>query len=185
MANTSDLSRGAFIRHNNDLAVVLEYEHRTPGNLRAFFQVKMRNVKNGRLIEHRYRAGESIEFVRVETRKLQYLYKEADSYVCMDNQSFEQTNIPGFLFGDSEQFIKEGMEVTVSFDGDMPVMAELPPTAEFKIVYTEPGLRGDTATRTLKPAKLENGAEIRVPLFVNTDDNVKIDTRTGEYMERV
>jgi elongation factor P len=185
MANTSDLSRGAFIRHNNELAVVLEYEHRTPGNLRAFFQVKMRNVKNGRLIEHRYRAGESIEFVRVETRKLQYLYKEADGYVCMDNQSFEQTNIPGHLFGDSEKFIKEGMEVTVSFDGDTPVMAELPPTVEFKVTYTEPGLRGDTATRTLKPAKLENGAEIRVPLFVNTDDNVKIDTRTGEYMERV
>ncbi len=184
MASTSDLSRGAFLRHNNELAVVLEYEHRTPGNLRAFYQVKLRNVKNGRLIEHRYRAGESIDFVRVETRKLQYLYQDGESYVCMDNETFEQTNIPGFLFGDAIKFIKESMEVTVSFDGDIPVMGELPATTTFAVTYTEPGMRGDTATRTLKPAKLENGAEIRVPLFVNTGDVVKIDTYTGEYMER-
>lgn len=185
MASTSDLSRGAFIRFNGELAQVLEYEHRTPGNLRAFYQVKMRNVRSGKLIENRFRAGEAIDFVRVEVRELQYLYKEGENLVLMDPNNFEQIYVPEIVFGDSAKFIKDSDMVKAAFDGDTPVFGETQPYVEMEITYTEPGLAGDTATRTLKPATVENGAEIRVPLFVNIGDRVRIDTKTGEYMERV
>jgi elongation factor P len=185
MASTSDLSKGAFLRFNNELVVVLEYEHRTPGNLRAFYQVKMRNIRSGKLVEHRFRAGEAIELVRVEVRSLQYLYKEANSLVCMDNETFEQLNIPEELFGDSLKFLKENMNVLISFDGDTPIYAEAPVSVELEVTYTEPGIKGDTATKTLKQATLETGAIISVPLFINIGEKIKVDTRTGEYIERV
>lgn len=185
MASTSDLSKGAFLRFNNELVVVLEYEHRTPGNLRAFYQVKMRNIRTGKLVEHRFRAGEAIELVRVEVRSLQYLYKEANSLVCMDNETFEQLNIPEELFGDSLKFLKENMNVLISFDGDTPIYAEAPVSVELEVTYTEPGIKGDTATKTLKQATLETGAIISVPLFIDIGEKIKVDTRTGEYIERV
>lgn len=185
MATTSDLSKGAFLRFNGELCVVLEYEHRTPGNLRAFYQVKMRNVRSGKLVEHRFRAGEAVELVRVEVKELQYLYKEGNSLVCMDNETFEQLYIPEELFGDSLQFLKENMVVLISFDGDTPVYAEAPTSVELEVTYTEPGVRGDTATKTLKPATLETGAVINVPLFIDIGQKIKVDTRTGEYIERV
>lgn len=185
MANTSDLSRGCFIRYNNELVQVLEYEHRTPGNLRAFYQVKMRNVKSGKLVENRFRAGEDIDLVRVEFRELQYVYKDGNALVCMDNETFEQIYIDQVLLGDGAQFLKEEMIVKIAFDGDLAISAELPLTVELEITYTEPGVRGDTATRTLKQATTETGGIINVPLFVNSGDRVKVDTRTGEYIERV
>lgn len=185
MANTSDLSRGAFLRFNGELVQVLEYEHRTPGNLRAFFQVKMRNVKTGKLVENRFRAGEDITLVRVDIRSYQYLYKEGESLVCMDNETFEQIYIPGDLFGESGKFLKENMDVLVSFDGDQPIFAETPVSVELEVTYTEPGVRGDTATKTLKQATLETGAVINVPLFIEIGEKIKVDTRTGEYVERV
>jgi len=185
MATTSDLSKGAFLRFNNELVVVLEYEHRTPGNLRAFYQVKMRNVRTGKLVENRFRAGEEVELVRVETRNYQYLYKEGNSLVCMDVENYEQVNIPEELFGDSFKFMKEGMQVIISFDGETPVYAEAPNSAELEVTYTEPGARGDTATKTLKPATLETGAVIKVPLFIEIGEKIRVDTRTGDYMDRV
>lgn len=185
MATTSDLSRGMFIRFNGELCVVLEYEHRTPGNLRAFFQVKMRNVRSGKLFENRFRAGEAFEDVRVEEKEFQFLYKEGNDFVLMDNETYDQINLNGSVFGDSARFLKEGMNVKISFDGDTPVYAETPNFVELEVTYTEPGLAGDTATRTLKPATVETGAEVRVPLFVNIGDKLRIDARSGEYMERV
>jgi elongation factor P len=185
MASTSDLSRGAFIRFNGELCVVLEYEHRTPGNLRAFYQVKMRNVKTGKLVEHRFRAGEAVELVRVDIKSYQYLYKEGSNLVCMDNQTFEQIYISEELFGDSVKFLKENMDVLISFDNDQPIYAESPVSVELEVTYTEPGIKGDTATKTLKPATLETGAVINVPLFINIGEKIKVDTRTGEYIERV
>ncbi len=182
---TADLSRGAFIRFNGDLCLVLEYEHRTPGNLRAFYQVKMRNVKTNRLVEHRFRSGEDIEFVRVETKKFQFLYKQDDQLVLMDTETYDQITVDEVLFGEGSRFLIENMEVTVAFDNDKPINGEVPNFVEMKVAYTEPGLRGDTATKTLKPATLENGVEIRVPLFVNEGDLIRIDTRTAEYLERV
>lgn len=185
MADTGDLSRGAFLRYNGDLCVVLEYEHRTPGNLRAFFQAKMRNVKSGKFVEARFRAGESLDFVRVDVKEQQVLYKDGDAFVVMDQETYDQVHLPEILFGDAAGFLKDGMIVRVSYEGSEAIYAEAPNTVELEVTYTEPGLRGDTATRTLKPATLEGGVEIRVPLFVNSGEKIKVDTRTREYIERV
>ncbi|MGD1841333.1 MAG: elongation factor P [Thermonemataceae bacterium] len=186
MATTSDLSRGAFIRYNGELMQVLEYEHRTPGNLRAFYQVKMRNVNTGKLAENRFRSGESIELIRVETRDLMYSYRDGSNLVCMDNETFEQIYIDETLFGEGLKFLKEGFNVTISFDEDnTPIMAELPMSVELEVTYTEPGVKGDTATKTLKPATLETGAEVSIPLFVDIGEMIRVNTQTGEYMERV
>ncbi len=185
MASTSDLSNGAFIKHNGELCQVLEYIHRTPGNLRAFYQVKLRNVKTGKQMEHRYRAGESIEFVRVEFKEMQYLYKDGSSLVMMDPETFDQVYVDEILLGDAAGFMKEEMMVKIAFEGDTPISAEPQTFVVMEITYTEPGVKGDTATNTLKPATIETGAQIMVPLFVNVGEKVKIDTRTREYVERV
>ncbi len=185
MAKISDISNGTFLRYNNELAVVMEYQHRTPGNLRAFYQVKMRYIKSGKLIEDRYRPDEQVEIVRVEVKEQQYLYKDGNSLVCMDNETFDQTYISEEVIGDNLKFLKEGMVLKISFDGETAIYAEAPNMVELEVTYTEPGAKGDTATKTLKPATLETGAEIRVPLFVNIGEKIKIDTRTGEYVERV
>ncbi|HEY4656484.1 MAG TPA: elongation factor P [Cyclobacteriaceae bacterium] len=186
MATISDLSRGNFVRYNGEVMQVEELQHRTPGNLRAFYQVKFRNIRNGKLAENRFRPADDIELLRVETKEYQYLYPDGDSLVCMDNNTFEQIYLDKSLLGDSVKYIKEGVSLIIAFEnGTSPITAQAPANVTLEVSYTEPGLQGDTATRTLKPAKLENGTEIRVPLFVNTGDNVKVDTRTGEYIERV
>lgn len=185
MADTGDINVGSIIRFNGELVQIMEYQHRTPGNLRAFYQAKMRNLKNGKQTENRFRSGESVEIVRVEFRMMQFIYTEGEFAVVMDNTTFEQVHIPMLMFGDSGRFLKEGMEVKVSFEGDDAILAEAPTFTEAQITYTEPGLKGDTATNTLKPATIDTGTEIRVPLFVNEGDWVKIDTRTGEYVERI
>jgi elongation factor P len=185
MANTGDLFRGCFIKHNNELCQVMEYQHRTPGNLRAFYQVVLKNVKTGKQMEHRYRAGESVEMVRVEFKEMQYLYKDGNALVLMDPESYDQIYVEESIFGPAAQFLKEEMIVKVSFEGDICIGGEAPTFVILEVTYTEPGLKGDTATNTLKPATLDNGAEVRVPLFCNVGDKVKVDTRTGEYVERV
>ncbi|HYG19888.1 MAG TPA: elongation factor P, partial [Ohtaekwangia sp.] len=157
-----------------------------PGNLRAFYQVKMRNLRNGKIAENRFRPGDEIEILRVETKEYQYLYADGESLVCMDNETFDQIYLDKKLLGDSVNYIKEGVTLLIAFEnGTLPITAEAPAHVTMEIQYTEPGMQGDTATRTLKPAKLENGVEIRVPLFVNNGDKVKIDTRSGAYIERV
>lgn len=185
MANTGDLFKGCFIKLNNELFQVLEYVHRTPGNLRAFYQVILRNVKSGKQLEHRFRAGESVEMIRVEFKEMQYLYKEGKNLVLMDPVTFDQIYIDEILIGSALKFLKEEMIVKVSFDGDTALSAEAPTFVTLTISYTEPGVKGDTATNTLKPATLDNGAEVMVPLFVYEGDKVKVDTRTGDYVERV
>ena len=185
MATASDLSIGSVIRYNNDLYVITEYQHRTPGNLRAFYQAKMKNVKSGKSAESRFRTGEEVEIVRLEYKALQYIYSENENLVCMDNDTYEQTYIPEHLFGESNKFLKEGMEVKIAFEGDMPIIAEAPTFVDLTVTYAEPGMKGDTATNTLKPAKLETGAEINIPLFVNQGEMIRVDTRTGNYVERV
>ena len=185
MAKPRDIGSGSFIRHNGELCQIMEIQHRTPGNLRAFYQAKMRNVKTGKQTEYRYNADEDVAVVRVESRDLQYLYEEDDTFVCMDNESFEQLPIGKELFGIGAKFMKEGDAIIASFEGETVIGAQAPVSAILEITYTEPGLRGDTATNTLKSATLETGAQIMVPLFCDIGDKVKIDTRTGEYMERV
>ncbi|HNP07774.1 MAG TPA: elongation factor P [Cyclobacteriaceae bacterium] len=186
MATVSDLSKGNFIRYNGEVVKVEELQHRTPGNLRAFYQVKMRNIRSGKIVENRFRPGESVDLLRIETKEYQYLYEEGDSLVCMDNQTFEQIYLDKTLLGDSFKYLKEAVTLIIAFEnGTDPIIAEPPPHVVLNVTYTEPGLSGDTATRTLKPATVETGAEIRVPLFINTGDNVKINTANGEYLERV
>lgn len=186
MADTGDINVGSVIRFNGELMQIMEYQHRTPGNLRAFYQARMRNLKTGKQIENRFRSGESVDVVRVEYKQMQFIYTEGDFAVVMDNETFEQTHVPMMLFGDSAQFLKEGMEVKISFeDGDNVILAEAPTFVICEITYTEPGLKGDTATNTLKPATIDTGATVNVPLFCNEGDLVKVDTRTASYVERV
>jgi elongation factor P len=186
MATISDLSKGNYIRYNGEIVQVEELQHRTPGNLRAFYQIKMRNLRNGKLAENRFRPGDSVELLRVETKEYQYLYNDGSSLVCMDNDTFDQIYLDKALLGDSVKYIKEGVKLIIALEnGTIPITAEAPNQVVVNVTYTEPGMQGDTATRTLKAATIETGAEIRVPLFVNTGDNVKIDARTGEYIERV
>ena len=164
---------------------VEEFLHRTPGNLRAFYQARMRNIKSNKLVEYRFRTDEEVTICRVETNDYQYLYEDGDFLVVMDNTSFEQFNIPKALFGDSVKFLKEGMNVIVAFESEEPIMAQTPAHVELEITYTEPAVKGDTSTNALKYATVETGVEIKVPLFVNQGDKVKVDTRTGDYIERV
>lgn len=185
MANTSDISVGSVIRFNNELCLIIEYQHRTPGNLRAFYQAKMRNMKTGKLVEYRFRSGEEVQLARVEYRQLQYIFAEGEHIVCMDNATFEQIYVPGELFGPGLKFMKEGMEVKVAFENDTPLLAEPPTFVELEVTYTEPGIRGDTANNVLKPATLETGAIINVPIFINQGEKIRVDTRNFSYSERV
>jgi len=185
MANTGDINVGSVIRFNGELCQLVEYQHRTPGNLRAFYQAKMRNLKTGKLAEYRFRAGEDVEVARVEYKMLQFIYKDGDHLVCMDNDTYEQLYVPENLFGSSSGILKEGMEVKVAFESDQAILAEPPTFVELEITYCEPGVRGDTANNVSKPATLETGAVITVPLFVNSGEKIKVDTRTMTYVERV
>ncbi len=184
MGKVSDISRGTFVRYNGELSQVLEYEHRTPGNLRAFYQVKMRNLKSGRLIEQRFRPDDEMEIVRVHFKEHQFLYIDGNNVVVMDNETYDQISVPKETIGEGISLLKEGANIKVFFDGEEPVSAELPVSVEMEVTYTEPGMKGDTATRTLKAATIETGAQVKVPLFVNIGDRIRIDTRTGDYIER-
>lgn len=185
MAKASEVKSGNVLRFNGELVAVEEFLHRTPGNLRAFYQARMRNVKTGKLVEYRFRTDEEVTICRVETGDYQYLYEDGDFLVVMDINSFEQFNIPRLLFGDAVKFLKEGMNVIIAFESDEPIMAQAPSHVELIVTYTEPAVKGDTSTNALKYATVETGVEIKVPMFVNQGDKLKIDTRTGDYIERV
>ncbi|RWU07667.1 elongation factor P [Pedobacter chitinilyticus] len=185
MAKASEIKNGNILRVNGELVTVDEWNHRTPGKGGAFYTGKFRNIKTGRIVEARMNTDEAVEICRVETNDYQYLYEDGDFLVVMDNESFEQFNVSKSLFGSAIKFLKEGMSVLVSMESEEPIMAQLPNFAEFEITYSEPAVKGDTSTNALKAATLENGVEVKVPLFVNQGDKIKIDTRTGEYVERV
>jgi len=185
MAKASEVKSGNILRFNGELVQVEEYIHRTPGNLRAFYQSRMRNIKTGKVVEYRFRTDEEVVICRVETNDYQYLYEDGDFLVVMDIISFEQFNIPKSLFGESVKFLKEGMNVIIAFESDEPIMAQTPSHVELEITYTEPAVKGDTSTSASKYATVETGVEIKVPLFINQGDKIKVDTRTSEYIERV
>jgi elongation factor P len=185
MATTADFRVGMIIRFNGELHRIEEYIHRTPGNLRAFVQAKLRNLKNGRVTENRFRSGEEVEEVRVEQREFQYLYHDGQSYQFMDKESYEQMPVDEKALGEGAKFLKEGETVQLMMVGHEIVGAEIPFNVELKVVETVPGVRGDTATGATKPAKVETGATVSVPLFINEGDIIRVDTRSGEYLERV
>lgn len=184
MAKASEIKVGNILRFNGELVTVTEVLHRTPGKGGAFYLDKFRNIKTGKIVEARLATDEQVEICRVETNDFQYLYEDGDAMVIMDNTSFEQHNIPKALFGPAVKFLKEGMNVIVSFESEEPIMAVAPNFVDLEITYAEPAVKGDTSSGALKTATTENGIEIKVPLFVNQGDRIKVDTRTGEYVER-
>ncbi len=185
MADTSDFRNGLIIKFKNDLYTITEFQHVKPGKGGAFVRTTLKNLKTGKVLDNTFRSGEGIEIVRVERKKYQYLYRDNDFLVCMDNDNYEQINVPIENFGDGVNYLKESEEVEILFNGDNIINVEIPIFVNLKVVETEPGFRGDTATGANKPAKLETGASINVPLFVNEEDVLRVDTRTGAYVERV
>ena len=185
MADTSDFRNGLIIKFKNDLYSIVEFQHVKPGKGGAFVRSMLKSLKTGKVIDNTFRAGEKVDVVKVERKKFQYLYRDGDSLVCMDNETYEQIHIAIEMFGDSVNYLKESEEVEILLNGSEIVSVDTPIFAELKVVETEPGFKGNTATGALKPAKLETGATINVPLFINEDDVLKVDTRTGEYVERI
>ena len=185
MADTSDFRTGLIIKFKNDLYTLVEFQHVKPGKGGAFVRSTLKNLKNGKVIDNTFRAGEGIEIVRVERRKYQYLFRDADFLVCMDNDTYEQINVPKSLFGNAVDFLKESEEVEILFNGTEIISVDIPIFVNLKVTETEPGFRGDTATGANKPATLETGAVVNVPLFINVGDMLRVDTRIGGYMERV
>ena len=162
MAKASDIKNGSILRFNGELVQVEEFIHRTPGNLRAFYQARMRNVKTGKLVEYRFRTDEEVDIARVETSDYQYLYEDGDDLVIMDNTTYDQHNVPKFLFGDGVKFLKEGLNVIVAFESDEPITAKLPSSVELEITYTEPAVAGNTSTNALKNATVEQAMDIKI-----------------------
>jgi len=186
MATTSDIKNGLCIKHNGKLFQIKEFQHVKPGKGPAFVRTKIRQVDTGRVLDHTFSAGHKIEIVRIENRDYQYLYQEGTSFVFMNTDNFEQVNIKPSLV-EKPEFLTEGMVCSILFhaEEEMPLVLELPMHIISEVTYTEPGIKGDTATNTMKPATIATGAEVRVPLFIDTGETIKIDTRTGVYVERV
>lgn len=186
MASTSDIRNGLCINHNNDIFQIVEFLHVKPGKGPAFVRTKMKSLTTGKVLENTIPAGHKIDDVRVERRNYQYLYKDDTGLHFMNTETYEQINLPENLV-DHPEFLQDGamVEVLIKADDETPLTLDLPPFIEAEITYTEPGVKGDTATNTLKPATIETGAEVKVPLFIDIGDRVKIDTRTGEYAERL
>jgi elongation factor P len=185
MADTSDFRNGLIIKFKNDLYNIVEFQHVKPGKGGAFVRSTLKSMTTGKVIDNTFRAGEKVDVVKVERKKFQYLYRDGDLLVCMDNETYEQIHVPNSLFGDGVNYLKESEEVEILFNGSEIVSVDTPIFVELKVTETEPGFKGNTATGALKPAKLETGATINVPLFIDVDDLLKVDTRTGEYVERI
>lgn len=185
MAKASEIKVGNILRFNGELVSVTEVLHRTPGKGGAFYLDKFRNIKTGKIVEARLATDEQVEVCRVETSDYQYLYEDGDYFVVMDNITFDQFNIEKSLFGLAAKFLKEGMNVIISFESEVAIMAQAPNNVDLEVTYAEPAVKGDTSSGALKVVTLENGIELKVPLFVNQGDKVRVDTRNGEYVERV
>jgi elongation factor P len=185
MISTNDFRPGITVEIDGEIYEVIEFLHVKPGKGSAFVRTKLKNIKTQSVIERNFRAGEKFPRAILERREMQYLYSQDDIYFFMDATSYEQVSLPKETIGEAVKFLKENITVYVVFHNNTPIGVELPITVELKVVNTEPGFRGDTVTGGNKPATLETGAVIQVPLFVNIGDIIKIDTRTGEYLERV
>ena len=186
MATTSDIKNGLCIVMNGDLLSVVEFLHVKPGKGNTFVRTKMKSFKTGRTIEHSFLAGTKIETARIERRPYTFLYKDDSGYNFMHAEDFEQISIQEEIIN-APQFLKEGqyVEMIVHADTETPLSCELPPFVDMEITYTEPGMKGNTATITTKEATVETGAKIKVPLFIETGEKIKVDTRTSEYSERL
>jgi elongation factor P len=185
MPSTSDFRPGLVIKYNNELWTVVEFQHVNPGNWRAFVRTKLKNLKSGKVLENRFRAGEAIEIVRIERKEYQFLYRDAAGYVFMDKENYEQLTVDESQIGDGAHFLRDGESVDILFNGNEITGIELPITVDLSVRETVPGVKGDSANPGTKPATVETGATVNVPLFISSGDVIRIDTRTGEYIERV
>jgi elongation factor P len=186
MASTSDIRKGLCIRYNNDIYKIIEFLHVKPGKGPAFVRTKLKSVTNGKVLDNTFSGGHKIEDVRVETRSYQFLYAEGETYHFMNTDDYNQITLQESAL-DAPGLLKEGEVVTILFNTEdsMPLSVDMPASVILEITYTEPGVKGNTATNATKPAKVETGAEVNVPLFINEGDKIKVDTATGSYMERV
>ena len=184
MISTSDFRSGIVIKYENGLYEIVDFQLVKMQQRQAIVRTKLKNIKTGSLLEQPFRSGERFEEVFFEDRPIQYLYHEGDFYHFMDSQSYNEVVISAKALGDQANFLQENTEVTGRYNGDDLILVELPASVVLAVTETDPGLRGDTAKSGTKHAKLESGATVRVPLFVNTGDKVRVDTRTGQYIER-
>jgi elongation factor P len=175
---------GMIIKHNNDLHLVFSVEHRTPGNLRAFIQAKLRNVRTGAMFEHRFRSGDAIEKITVDEIQMEYLYNDGDTYYFMNMENYEQTPLGKDVLGDSVDYLIPNLQIKVEFYDGKAVGIELPQTVDLTVVETEPGLKSATASSVTKPAKTETGLVVQVPPFINEGEKIRVDTSEGAYLSR-
>jgi elongation factor P len=185
VATTNDLKTGLVLNLEGQLWSVVEFQHVKPGKGPAFVRTKLKNVLSGKVVEKTFNAGIKVETATVDRREMQYLYKDGEDFVFMDTDSYEQIHVPGGTVGEAAKYMLENQLATVAIHDGSPLYVELPPSVELTISYTEPGLVGDRSTSGTKPATLETGASIQVPLFIVTGEKVKVDTRTGDYTGRV
>jgi elongation factor P len=175
---------GMIIKHNNDLHLVFSVEHRTPGNLRAFIQAKLRNIRTGAMFVERFRSPDPIERVVVDEIPMDFLYNDGDDYYFMNTENFEQTHLKRDTLGDAVEYLTANLQIKVSFHDGVPVGIELPQTVELTVIETEPGLKSATASSVTKPAKTETGLVVQVPPFINEGEKIRVDTAEGAYLSR-
>lgn len=184
MATTADIRNGAVLLHKNKRMKVVEFQHVKPGKGGAFVRTKLKDIQTGKIIDETFNAGARIEYVRVEAKSMQYLYQDDDFYIFMDNDTYEQINVLDSVVGDAQNFLIAGMKADLLFDGSEVLDVRISAHVNLEVTDTEPGVRGNTATGATKPATVETGFTLNVPLFIEIGDFLRIDTRTGAYIER-
>ena len=185
MATTADIKKGLCLEYNNDIYYIVDFQHVKPGKGNAFVRTKLKSLTTGKVVDNTFQSGHTINDVRVERRAFQYLYNDDMGYHFMNNETYEQVAVQESMINNAK-FMKEGLGVEILMHAvqDVPLAVELPQYVILEVTYAEPGLRGDTATNTLKPAKVETGADVKVPLFIDVGEKIKIETSTGNYIER-
>ena len=184
MATTADIRNGAVILHKSKRMKVIEFQHVKPGKGGAFVRTKLKDIQTGKIIDETFNSGHKLEFIRVEAKGMQFLYSDNDSFVFMDNDTYDQLTLANNSVGNYENFLTAGLNVDLLFDGNEVLDIRLPSHVVLEVTETEPGFKGNTATGATKPATVETGYTLNVPLFINEEDKLRIDTRTGDYVER-
>jgi elongation factor P len=180
----TQLRPGMIIKHNNDLHSVFSVEHRTPGNLRAFIQAKLRNLRTGAMFEHRFRSPDPIERINVDEEQMEFLYADGGDYYFMNTTNYEQLHLNRDILGDAVDYLTANLQIKIEFFDGKPVGVELPQTVDLKVIETEPGLKSATASSVTKPAKTETGLVVQVPPFINEGEKIRVDTAEGTYLSR-
>lgn len=185
MIAATQMRRGMVIKKDGELFTVFSALHKTPGNLRGFVQAKLRNLRNGSMIDHRFRSVDMVEKVSLEEQEMEYLYKDVDDYYFMNTETYEQIHLHESVLGDSVMFLTPNIKIKVEFYENSPIGIELPATVDMVVIETEPGLKSATASNVNKPAKMETGLVVQVPPFIDAGEKIRIDTDEGKYLERV